>query len=302
MKTEKNILIAFILNLVFSAFEFFGGIFTGSVAIVSDAVHDLGDALSIGISYFLEKKSKKKPDETYTYGYLRYSVIGSVITTLVLLFGSVAVILSGISRIISPVEINYSGMIVFAVVGVVVNFSAAYITREGDSLNQKAVNLHMMEDVLGWVVVLVGALVMKFTDFAIIDPVMSIVVSAFILVNAINNLKEALDLFLEKTPNGISVKEIKEHILQIEGIIDAHHIHIWSIDGHNNFLTMHIVTNEDAHHIKQKVREELKEHEIAHATLELESENEHCHDIDCHIEGSHSNGHHHHHHHGHHHH
>ena len=302
MKTEKNILIAFILNLVFSAFEFFGGIFTGSVAIVSDAVHDLGDALSIGISYFLEKKSKKKPDETYTYGYLRYSVIGSVITTLVLLFGSVAVILSGISRIISPVEINYSGMIVFAVVGVVVNFSAAYITREGDSLNQKAVNLHMMEDVLGWVVVLVGALVMKFTDFAIIDPVMSIVVSAFILVNAINNLKEALDLFLEKTPNGISVKEIKEHILQIEGIIDAHHIHIWSIDGHNNFLTMHIVTNEDAHHIKQKVREELKEHEIAHATLELESENEHCHDIDCHIEDSHSNGHHHHHHHGHHHH
>lgn len=303
MKTEKNILIAFILNLVFSAFEFFGGIFTGSVAIVSDAVHDLGDALSIGISYFLEKKSKKKPDETYTYGYLRYSVIGSVITTLVLLFGSIAVILSGISRIISPVEINYSGMIVFAVVGVVVNFSAAYITREGDSLNQKAVNLHMMEDVLGWVIVLVGALVMKFTDFNIIDPVMSIIVSVFILVNTIKNLKEALDLFLEKTPNGISVKEIKEHILEIEGIIDAHHIHIWSIDGHNNFLTMHIVTNEDAHHIKEMVREELKEHGISHATLELESENEHCHDIDCHIESTHCNGHHHHHHsHGHHHH
>ena len=198
MKTEKNILIAFILNLVFSAFEFFGGIFTGSVAIVSDAVHDLGDALSIGISYFLEKKSKKKPDETYTYGYLRYSVIGSVITTLVLLFGSIAVIISGISRIISPVEINYSGMIVFAVVGVVVNFSAAYITREGDSLNQKAVNLHMMEDVLGWVVVLVGALVMKFTDFNIIDPVMSIIVSVFILVNAIKTLKEALDLSWKK--------------------------------------------------------------------------------------------------------
>lgn len=149
MKTEKNILIAFILNLAFSLFEFVGGLFTGSVAIISDAVHDLGDAASIGISYFLEKKSKKQPDEEYTYGYARYSVIGSVITTLILLFGSALVIYNAASRIISPAEINYDGMIIFAVVGVCVNLGAALFTHGGDSLNQKAVNLHMLEDVLG---------------------------------------------------------------------------------------------------------------------------------------------------------
>ena len=226
MKTEKNILVAFILNLAFSIFEFIGGIFTGSVAIVSDAVHDIGDAASIGISYFLEKKSKKQPDETHTYGYARYSVIGSVITTLILLLGSAAVIYNAVLRIITPTEINYNGMIVFAVVGVVVNFLAAFFTRHGDSLNQKAVNLHMLEDVLGWIVVLIGAIVMRFTDFAILDAIMSIGVALFILINAIRNLKEVLDLFLEKTPCGVSITEIKEHIMEIDGISDVHHIHV----------------------------------------------------------------------------
>lgn len=297
MKSEKNILIAFILNLSFSIFEFIGGIFTGSVAILSDSVHDIGDAVSIGISYFLEKKSKKQPDKTYTYGYARFSVMGSVITTLILLFGSCAVIYNAVIRIFNPVEINYNGMIIFAVIGAVVNFLAAYFTKDGDSLNQKAVNLHMLEDVLGWLVVLIGAVVMRFTDISIIDPILSIGVAVFIFINAIKNLKEVLDLFLEKIPQNINVDEIKEHILHIDGVKGVHHIHIRSIDGHHNYATMHIVTDGDSHKIKDKVREELSEHGIIHATLELESENEHCHEEDCHIHFEHSSGHHHHHHH-----
>lgn len=297
MKTEKNILIAFILNLSFSIFEFIGGIFTGSVAILSDSVHDIGDAVSIGISYFLEKKSKKQPDKTYTYGYARFSVMGSVITTLILLFGSCAVIYNAVIRIFNPVEINYNGMIVFAVIGAVVNFLAAYFTKDGDSLNQKAVNLHMLEDVLGWLVVLIGAVIMRFTDISIIDPILSIGVAVFIFINAIKNLKEVLDLFLEKIPHDINVDEIKEHILHIDGVKGVHHIHIRSIDGHHNYATMHIVTDGDSHKIKDEVREELREHSIIHATLELESENEHCHEEDCHIHFEHSSGHHHHHHH-----
>lgn len=299
MKTEKNILIAFLLNLFFSIFEFVGGIFTGSVAIISDAVHDIGDAASIGSSYFLEKKSKRKPDEIYTYGYTRYSVIGSVITTLILLFGSAVVIYNAVLRIIEPAEINYNGMIIFAVVGVVVNFAAAFFTREGDSLNQKAVNLHMLEDVLGWVVVLIGAIVMRFTDFALIDPIMSIGVAIFILINAVSNLKRAVDLFLEKVPENIDVHEIEHHLLEIEGVLDVHHIHIWSMDEHNVFATMHVVTNEDPHEIKEKIREELHEHGICHATLELEAEGERCHEEHCHIEVDSHSGHHHHHHHHH---
>lgn len=297
MKTEKNILIAFILNLSFSIFEFIGGIFTGSVAILSDAVHDIGDAASIGFSYFLEKKSKKQPDETYTYGYARFSVMGGVITTFILLFGSVAVIYNAVIRVFNPVKINYNGMIVFAVIGALVNFLAAYFTKDGDSINQKAVNLHMLEDVLGWLVVLVGAIIMRFTDIRIIDPLMSMGVAIFIFINAVKNLKEVLDLFLTKIPQNISIEEIKEHLLEIDGVKDIHHIHIWSMDGNHNYATMHVVTDGDTHTIKHKIRDELLEHGIGHATLELESENEHCHEENCHVHFEHSSSHHHHHHH-----
>ena len=301
MKTEKNILIAFILNLSFSIFEIIGGIFTGSVAILSDAVHDVGDAASIGISYFLERKSKKQPDASYTYGYARYSVIGGVITTMILLVGSVLVVYNAIHRLISPTEINYDGMIILAVIGVIVNFGAAFLTREGDSLNQKAVNLHMLEDTLGWAVVLIGAVVMRFTDIKIIDPLLSIGVAVFIFINAFKNLKEATEIFLEKTPHEVDIEELKEHILAVEGVSDAHHIHVWSMDGQRNYATMHVVAEGDCHEIKKKIREELKEHGICHATLELEAPDEHCHEKDCHVEISASSGHHHHHH-GHHHH
>lgn len=295
MKTEKNILIAFILNLAFSVFEFFGGIFTGSVAVVSDAVHDIGDAFSIGVSYFLEKKSKRQPDSVYTYGYARYSVMGSVITTVILLFGSAVVIYNAVLRIFNPVEINYDGMIIFAVIGAVVNFVAAVFTREGDSLNQKAVNLHMLEDVLGWIVVLVGAVVMRFTDIAVIDPIMSVVVAVFIFINALKGLKRVLDLFLEKIPEHIDTDELKEHICYIDGVEDVHHIHIRSIDGFNNYATMHIVADGDIPTIKKAVREELHHHGISHVTLELETPDEHCEAVVCHVH-NHSENHHHHHH------
>ena len=297
MKTERNILIAFILNLSFAIFEFIGGIITGSVAIASDAVHDIGDAASIGVSYFLEKKSKKQPDDIYTYGYARYSVIGTLITTFILLFGSLAVSYNAIIRIFNPVTVNYDGMIVFALIGVAVNFVAAWFTKEGNSLNQKAVNLHMLEDVLGWAVVLIGAIVMRFTNIGILDSIMSIGVAVFIFINATKNLTEVYKLFVERIPNGIKIEEIKEHLLEIDGVLDVHHIHIWSLDGYNNYATMHIVTDADGHEIKDNIRSELKEHNIGHVTLELETSKEHCHEKDCKVEFDGNSGHHHHHHH-----
>ena len=282
MKTARNILIAFILNLSFSIFEIIGGIMTGSVAIISDSVHDIGDAVSIGVSYFLEKKSKQKPDEKYTYGYTRFSVIGSLITTLILVFGSCAVIYNAIKRLLNPVEINYDGMIIFSVFGIILNSVAAFFTRDGDSLNQKAVNLHMLEDVLGWVVVLIGSIVMRFTNFSFIDSIMSVGVAVFILFHAVKNLRTILDLFLEKIPTDIDIDEVKNHILDIDGISDVHHIHIRSIDGFNNCATMHIVTDNDPIIIKKLVREELHEHGICHATLEIENEGEECTERQCH--------------------
>ena len=295
MKSEKNILIAFILNFAFSLLECAGGIFTGSVAILSDAVHDMGDAASIGIAWLLERKSKRQPDQRYTYGYARYSVLGGAVTSLILLLGSVAVVAGANSRIIRPAEIHYDGMILLAVFGVLVNGAAAFFTSGGHSLNQKAVNLHMLEDVLGWIVVLVGAVVMKFTDFSLIDPILSIGTAVFIFAHAVGNLKEAMELFLEKAPADIDINELKEHLLHIDGVLDVHHIHVWSMDGQSHYATMHVIAEGDPHAIKERIREELREHGIHHATLEMEAEGEECHDRHCHTEMHKTCGHHHHH-------
>lgn len=296
MKTEKNILTAFILNISFSLFELIGGIFTNSISIMSDAVHDFGDALSIGISLILEKISKKKPDEKYTYGYARYSVLGALITTIVLTVGSIFVILGGIKRILNPVIINYNGMIIFAIFGVVINFLAAYFTKEGDSINQKAVNLHMLEDVLGWVVVLIGSILMKFTNISLVDSIMSICIALFILINAFKNLKDILDLFLEKTPKDISVEKIKKHLLEIKEIVDVHHIHIWSMDGVTNYSTMHIVTeNKNTKELKIKIRKEMENLGISHTTIEIEDKNDNCDEKECEIKINNEGNHHHHH-------
>lgn len=296
MKSERGIFIAFILNLFFSLFEVVGGIITGSVAIVSDAVHDFGDAAAIGISFFLEKKSKKQPDETHTYGYLRYSVLGSFVVTLILILGSAAVTVNAVKRILNPTEINYNGMIVFAVIGATVNIIAARLTHSGGTLNSKAVSLHLLEDVLGWVVVLIGAVVMRFTDFPLIDPVMSIGVAVFILVNAVKNLKEVLDIFLEKTPEGINVAELKSELEGLEDVIEVHHIHIRSIDGKNVHAEMHLVTEGEASKVKHAVRHFLEHNGITHVTLETEGKHERCNKKVCatHIE-EHSccHGHHH---------
>lgn len=294
MKTEKNILIAFILNISFSIFELIGGLFTNSISILSDAIHDFGDALSIGLSLILEKISKKNPDSNYTYGYARYSILGALITTTILTVGSIFVIIGSIKRIINPEDINYNGMIIFAIFGVIINFLAAYFTKDGHSVNQKAVNLHMLEDVLGWVVVLIGSILMKFTDIRLIDSIMSIGVALFILINAFKNLKSILDLFLEKTPANIRVEELKNHLLKIKEIKDIHHIHVWSLDGNNNYSTMHIVTDtKDPVKLKKAVRNEMLEHNIIHTTIEIEGSDEKCLDKECHVDIKTSHHHHH---------
>ena len=295
LQSTRKIFVAFILNLGFSIFELIGGMFTHSVAILSDSVHDIGDALSIGLAFLLEKKSQRSPDDNYTYGYLRYSVIGSLITTLILICGSVFVITGATYRIINPVEVNYNGVIVLAIIGVVVNFGAVYFTRDGDSLNQKSVNLHMLEDVLGWVVVLIGAILMRFTSISLIDPILSIVVALFILVNALRNFREIGDLFLEKTPQGVSLPEMEQALLEIPAIKSVHHLHLWSMDGNTNYATMHIVTNHPSHELKEQVREKLYQQQISHVTIELESPREHCTEESCHPEAAVESHHHHHH-------
>ena len=296
--SAARILTAFLLNLCFSVFELIGGLYTGSVAILSDALHDLGDAAGIGCSFFLERKNRKAPDATHTYGYIRYSVLGGLITTVILLAGSCIVIYNAVLRLLNPTPIDYNGMLLFAVVGVLVNLAAAIFTRHGDSLNQRAVNLHMLEDVLGWAVVLVGAVVMLFTDWVFIDPIMSVGVAVFILIHALKNLREICDLFLEKTPDGVTVEELTAHLTALSGVISVHHIHIRSLDGTRHVATLHAVIDGDPAEAKAAIRHELSEHGITHATIETETVGETCAETECRVEaipaGGDCGGHHHH--------
>ena len=186
-------------------------------------------------------------------------------------------------------------MIIFGIFGVIVNFLAAYFTREGHSLNQKAVNLHMLEDVLGWVIVLIGAVIMKFTDISIIDSILSILVAIFIFINALKTFKTILNLFLEKTPSNIDIDKLKHHILELEGVFDVHHIHVWSIDGYNNYATMHVVVEDNMIKVKENIRKDLKEYGIGHVTLEIEENDEKCTEINCEINEKHIHNHHNHH-------
>ena len=276
MKTNKKIFTAFLLNLFFSIFELVGGVITGSVAILSDSLHDFGDATAICFSYCLEKKSLKKPDEKYTYGYQRYSVLGGFITTLILMLGSIFVIYGAVNRIINPIKIKYDGVIIVAIVGVLINFIATICTRGGNSLNRKAVNLHMIEDLAGYIVTLIGAIIMRFTGITLLDPIISIVISVFIFVTAIKNLSASIELFLEKVPKGISLKLIKQSLEKLEGVKNIHHVHVWGLDETTWLATLHAVIDGDICSIKSNIKEEMKKLGISHVTLETEFENENC--------------------------
>jgi cobalt-zinc-cadmium efflux system protein len=275
MSEQRRIFIAFILNTVFSIFEFIGGMLTGSVALMSDALHDAGDAISIGLSYFMERISTKKPNAVYTYGYRRYSILGGLITILILIVGSIFMFVNSIQRLLEPVTINGDGMMVLAIVGLIINVVGSVVVH-GNSINQKAISLHLLEDVLGWAVVLIGAIVIKFTEWYWIDPVLSIMVSIIIVIHAIKALVEIINIFLIKTPSQVNPEIIRQSLVIVPGIYDVHSIRVWSIDGENHFATMHVVTTHHGKAIKRIIRETLKRHNIYNSTIEFETNNERC--------------------------
>lgn len=274
MKPERTILIAFLLNLTFAAFEFAGGAVIGSVAVVSDALHDLGDAAAIGVSWLLARKSKNGPDERHPFGYARYDLLGGALTTLILLLGSVMVIRTAVGRMTAPTEIHYDGMILFALVGVAVNGCAARLTHGSGSHNGRAVNLHMLEDVLGWGVVLAGAVVMRFTGFVLLDPILSVGVAGFILANALGNLREIVEILLEKTPRGLEPKEVRERIHSVEGVLAVERLCIWSLDEQSRCAVVRVAAEGEHRQIREGIREVLREYGVIHAALEFEADGE----------------------------
>lgn len=280
-RSTSNIRMAFFLNLGFTIVEIIGGLWTNSLAITSDALHDLGDSLSLGLSWVLEKYSRKKKDEKYSYGYRRYSLLAALINSLILILGSVYILSEVILRIFNPAQPNAKGMLFFAVGGMVINGIAVLRVRRGRSLNERIITLHLLEDVLGWIAVLVISIVMIFKDIPILDPVLSILVTIYILYNVAVNLKKTFSIFLQAVPAGISIKDIEDKLLKIEKVINVHHTHIWSIDSLNNVLTTHIVvkdntTKDEIIDIKRRVKEITRSLNLKHSTIEVECESEFC--------------------------
>ncbi len=303
-KSTKNILLAFLLNLFFCIVELVGGIVTSSIAILSDSIHDFGDCLAIGCAFFLEKKSNNKSDSKYTYGYRRYSVVSAMLTSAILLIGSGIVIYTAIQKIISPQAVNGLGMFIIAIFGVIINGVAVIKTAKSKNLNEKAINLHLFEDVLGWIVVLIGSVFVWLFNFYILDPILSILVTIYVLVHAIMHLVEAVNIVLEKTPKDFKYDELNEAIGQIENVKSLHHLHIWTLDGEKVLGTLHIVVDDNTEplqisKIKTNVCEVAKNYNISHITIQVDYEHEHCEELVCDGEPEHIDLHsyHHHHHH-----
>ncbi len=282
----KNIKTAFFLNLAFTVIEIIGGLFTNSVAILSDALHDLGDSLSLGLSWYFQNISKKGRSKKFSYGYGRFSLLGAIINAVVLFSGSVFIITEAIPRLTNPETPDTQGMIYLAILGVLVNGAAVLKLKKGVSINEKVVSLHLLEDVLGWVAVLIGAVIMHYYDAPIIDPILSLGISAFILFNVFRNLKQSFRIILQGTPKGIPINKLISTIEKIEGVKSIHDCHMWTLEGEQNIFSAHLVVNEnhqikDLISLKKEVRKLLHDAGVEHATLEFETEEEDCHLEDC---------------------
>lgn len=278
-ESSGNLKAAFLLNLSFTVIEVIGGLWTNSIAILSDAVHDLGDSISLGLAWYFDRLSHRGRTPRHTYGYRRYSLLGGLITATVLLVGLSFVLWNAVGRLFQPEAVNAPGMMVLALVGVAFNGAAVLRVRKGSSLTEKVVSWHLLEDTLGWVAVLIGAAAMTIWDLPILDPLLSIGISLFILWNVLRTLRKFVGIFLQKTPPGFDLVEFEAAAKRIPGAIGASHTHSWSIDGERHVLTTHLTmrsgsTREMVVEAKQAVRALLDAETFEHVTIDVTIEGE----------------------------
>ena len=279
--SENNIKIAFFINLAFTIIEFVGGIWVNSVAIMSDAVHDLGDSLSLGTSWYLQRKSKQESDRNFTFGYARFSLLGALINSIVLIAGSVIVVYNAVSRLIHPEATDAQGMMWFAILGIAVNGFAAWRLTHGKSLNERVLSWHLIEDVLGWVAVLVVSIILQFRDISYLDPVLSLLITLYILWGISRRLKQTLIIFLQGAPEGIDLVALEEQIRAVPHVQSLHHTHIWSLEGEQHVFSTHlklegISSFSEIIEVKRNVKSILGRYNLQQYTIETELDNEEC--------------------------
>ena len=285
-RSEGNVKVAFFLNLSFTIIEIIGGLYTNSLAILSDALHDLGDSFNLGLSWYFQKLSKKGRTKTFSYGYKRFSLLGAIINSIVLVIGSIFILTKAVPELFIPGDTNVEGMLYLSILGIVVNGAAVFKLRKGKSLNEKVVSLHLLEDVLGWVAVLIGSIIMMYTDAPFIDPLLSVFISLFVLYNVYKNLRKSMLVILQGIPEDVSLEDIRDKLKDISEISDVHDNHVWSMDGEYNILTIHLQLDKDYKlseqaKLKEKVRSQLKDESINHITIEFEGQDENCELEDC---------------------
>tara|TARA_B100001971_G_scaffold84647_1_gene78136 strand:+ start:245135 stop:246019 length:885 start_codon:yes stop_codon:yes gene_type:complete len=280
-KDSKNILIAFLLNFSFAILELFGGYYTNSVAIISDALHDFGDSLALLFSFFAEKISKKAADDKFTFGYRRFSILSSFINGLILLGGSLFVIYEAVSRLLHPQEVKPEGMLGLAILGIIVNAYAAYRLSKNDGLNTKMVMYHLLEDLLGWIAVLIVSIILMFKPWYQLDSILSILISLLILRGVYKNLIKVSLIFLQRFPDELELATIKDKLLKLELISDIHAIKGWSIDSETYYLRFHVRVPENTmireiDHLKKEIKTILHEHKVKYSTIEFEANHYEC--------------------------
>ena len=280
---SANIALAFWLNLAFAIIEFIGGMLTNSVAIIADAMHDLGDSLAIGFAWIASKIATKQPTAHYSYGFRRWSLLSALLSGVILLAGSGWVLSEALPRLWQPELPHTGGMLLLALLGIAVNGIAVWRLRRGKTQNEKVLSWHLLEDVLGWVALLIGAVLMHFTGWAWLDPALSIGFTLFILLNVVRALRQTLALFLQVTPNPAMLQQINSQVGALDFVKSMHHVHLWSLDGEQHVLTMHIeiatpATMAEQIEYKQRIARMLAPYQLSHTTVEFELSGEVCRD------------------------
>lgn len=304
MSSKRAVWLAFFLNLSFAIVEFIAGGIFGSSAVLADSVHDLGDALAIGLSAFLETISNREEDSRYTLGYKRFSLLGAILTAVILITGSTLVILENISKFIEPQPVDHEGMLWLGVIAIVINLTASLIVRKGQTKNESILSLHFLEDTLGWLAVIVVAIILRYTDWYFLDPLLSLGISAFILSQALPRFWSTVKIFLDAVPEGVDIKQVKNDLEQLDNVASINQLNLWTMDGLEKNAIVHVCLKrmEQMEVCKEAIRALLKERGFQNVTIEVDEDlathRSHKRNIEE-LEASQSHGHDHHHHHHH---
>ena len=273
MKAKYAVWLAFFLNLTYAIVEFIAAGVFGSSAVLADSVHDLGDTIAIGISAFLETISNREEDNQYTLGYKRFSLLGALVTAIILMTGSVLVILENVTKILNPQPVNDEGILWLGIIAITINVLASLVVGKGKTKNESILSLHFLEDTLGWLAVILMAIVLRFTNWYILDPLLSLVISFFILSKALPRFWSTLKIFLDAVPEGLDIEQVKNGLERLDNVASLNQLNLWTMDGLEKNAIIHLCLEdwEQMTETKNQVRQLLEERGVQNITIEVDT-------------------------------